>query len=60
MIELKDGRLALTCGNCGHYLIQMKVTDAEFQKSKDVPLRIKVPVCLVCSNVKKTWRKSCE
>ena len=57
MIELKDGRLALTCGNCGHYLIQMKVKDAEFQKSKDVPLRIKVPVCSVCAKIKKGWVK---
>lgn len=54
---LDKGQIAIICENCGHWIITYKITDAEFQKSKEVPLRIKPPVCSVCSQVKRNWKK---
>lgn len=54
---INKGRIAIICEHCGHYLIEYKITDAEFEKSKDVPFRIKQPICSVCSKVKKGWKK---
>lgn len=51
------GRIIIYCENCGNILLGCNVSDEEFEKSKDVPLRIKQPVCSVCSKIKKEWIK---
>jgi tRNA(Ile)-lysidine synthase TilS/MesJ len=51
------GRITIVCEQCGVILKDIEVSDKEFEKSKDVPLRIKQPVCSVCSKIKKEWIK---
>lgn len=51
------GQITIVCEHCGIILKKVDISDAEFEKSKDVPFRIKQPVCSVCSKVKKQWVK---
>lgn len=50
-------RETLVCENCGHILIEVNLTPKEVIKAIDVPHRTKVPVCSVCSKIKKEWVK---
>ena len=50
-------RIDLVCDNCGHILFQQRLTPAEVAKANDVPHRVKVPICTVCSKIKKEWVK---
>jgi len=54
---MDKGRIVIVCEHCGVILREKEVSDKEFEKSKDVPLRIKQPVCSVCSKIKKGWIK---
>ena len=53
----EKGRIVIVCEHCGTILREYNVSDAEFEKSKDVPLRISRPRCNVCSKVKSAWYK---
>lgn len=50
-------RITLVCNNCGHILVSKEITPIEASKANDVPHRVKVPVCSVCSKIKKEWVK---
>lgn len=50
-------RVELVCANCGHIIQSEEVKVTHSQEVGDMPVRIKVPVCNLCSEVKKEWKK---